>query len=339
MGKKFSTITPQVLNRFPFKIVGNKQDGMVAFEVRGKAGRVEMLSPEAIGGMVVAELKHTAEQQLGAAIKLAVMSVPAEFSAAQRNATVRAGELAGLEVLRVLSEPTAAAMAYGLHNKAQVEYIVVFDFGGGTLDVSLLRVDGGMYSTYAVAGNKHLGGEDLSHRLYLHGLELFETERGAPMQSAVSRQRLRSAVETAKILLSKADATVLEVALDAVDGGAVGGNGDGGVFKVPVTRAMFETINVDLFEKVMAPLHRVLTDAEVDKSEIDEVVLVGGSTRIPKVRELLTAFLGKPPCSSIDPDEAVAIGVSMQAGILGGAWPLQVSVLEAPFTGESVELE
>ena len=156
------------------------------------------------------------------------------------------------------------------------------------------------------------------------------------MASAVSRQRLRSEVETAKILLSKEDATVMEVALDGADASSGAG---AAIFKVPVTRTMFETINADLFEKVMAPLHRVLKDAEVDKSEIDEVVLVGGSTRIPKVRELLTTFLGKPPCSSIDPDEAVAVGVSMQAGILGGAWPLQVSVLEAPFTGESVELD
>ena len=342
MGKNFSTITSQVLDRFPFKIMESEGDGRVAFRVTGEGAKLKMLSPEEIGGMVVGELKHTAEEQLGAKIKLAVMSVPAEFNEAQRNATIRAGELAGLEVLRVLSEPTAAAMAYGLHNKAQVEYIVVFDFGGGTLDVSLLRVDGGMYSTYAVAGNKHLGGEDLSHRLYLHGLTLFEAERGVKMRSAISMQRLRSAVERAKILLSKVDSTIMFVELDRADessSSSSSSSGDGATFKVPVTRKMFEAINADLFEKVMAPLHRVLDDAEVDKSEIDEVVLVGGSTRIPKVRELLTIFLGKPPCSSIDPDEAVAVGVSMQAGILGGAWPLQVSVLEAPWTGESVELE
>lgn len=207
-----------------------------------------------MGALVVGELRKTAEFALKTTIKQAVMSVPAEFTELQRNATIRAGNLAGLEVLRLLSEPTAAAMAYGLHKKSEPGFIVVFDFGGGTLDVSLLSRYGGMFSTYAVAGNKHLGGEDLSHALYLHGLEAFAQRYGHSLVTAQTQQALRSAVEKAKLLLSSETVATMLVELNPDD---FTEGQQPSVFELEVTRAEFESLNSKLFAKIMAPLHTV----------------------------------------------------------------------------------
>eukprot|EP00041_Stephanoeca_diplocostata_P026604 m.720162 g.720162 ORF g.720162 m.720162 type:complete len:439 (-) comp23003_c0_seq15:144-1460(-) len=309
--------------RFPFAII-NGTDGKFMFEVSSNGER-QIISPEDVGAAVIGELKRTAEMRLARSVHQAVMSVPAEFTAEQRNATVRAAKLAGLEVLRILSEPTAAAMAYGLHTKASVRYIIVFDWGGGTLDVCLLQVHGGMFITHAIAGNKHLGGEDLSHRLYEHVLAAYTTtfDVDAPSVSAETKQELRVQVDHAKIQLS----TAKEVQISVED------------FNLAVTRQEFEALNADLLAAVMEPLEQVVRDADISKDMVDEIVLVGGSTRIPKVREMLTEYLGKPPCASIDPDEAVAVGVAMQAGIIAGAWPLQVSALEIPFEHRTIKAD
>eukprot|EP00040_Diaphanoeca_grandis_P031739 m.190480 g.190480 ORF g.190480 m.190480 type:complete len:391 (+) comp32405_c11_seq1:249-1421(+) len=199
MGKPFNAVVHDTLDRFPFKIVN--QSGKPVFEVSTKDTPM-FYTPEEIGAAVIGELKRTAELSLNAKITQAVMSVPAEFTPAQRNATIKAGALAGLEILRILSEPTAAAMAYGLHTKDQTNFIVVFDFGGGTLDVSLLMKQGGMFTTVAIAGNKHLGGEDLSHAFFEFALELVEQKLGHALTDAYARQRLRTAVELAKLDLS-----------------------------------------------------------------------------------------------------------------------------------------
>lgn len=331
IGKPAAIMTRDLVERFPFEI--SRSTSGPKFLVSVAAGK-RAVSPEEIGGLVVGELRRTAELRLDSSVKQAVMSVPVEFTAAQRDATVRAASFAGLKVLRILSEPTAAAMAYGLHNKEQVDYIVVFDFGGGTLDVSLLGVSGGMFTTYAIAGNKHLGGEDFSHRFYQHALAIYEERYGVTLNDARAQQRLRTAVEVGKLELSIRSTTKISIEVDDLNGM------DGEqTFSFTMTRNDFETLAVDLFEKVLAPLKRVLSEADLQKEQVDEVVLVGGSTRIPRVRELLTDFFGKPPCSSIDPDEAVAVGVAMQAGILAGAWPLQVSALEIPFELRKIEMD
>jgi len=323
MGKPFNAVVNDDLDRFPFSIVN--KSGKPAFQVTVK-DNTAYYDPEDIGAAVIGELKRTAEASLGTKITQAVMSVPAEFTPAQRNATVEAGARAGVKVLRIISEPTAAAMAYGLHTKDQTNFIVVFDFGGGTLDVSLLMKQGGMFITHAIAGNKHLGGEDLSHAFFEFCLDKVEKLQGKPLTNAHARQRLRTEVELAKLELS----TVLTHTISL---------GDEAPLIFEVTRADFERVNAHMFDKVLQPLIKVLEEAEMDKSMVDEIVLVGGSTRIPKVRELLRDFTGKDPCSSIDPDEAVAVGVAMQAGIMAGAWPLQVSALEIPFDRRKIELD
>lgn len=329
IGKPFSAISPGDIDRFPFDIV--EQLGQPAFRVSfGQEQRY--YGPEEVGAQILATLKQTAEYRLNQPIKQAVMSVPAEFTEAQRNATVNAGALAGLEVLRILSEPTAAAMAYGLHTKNEVNFIVVFDFGGGTLDVSLLWKQGGMFITHAIAGNKHLGGEDLSHNFYAFCLEKIEKVYGSKIASPGARQLLRIEVERAKHLLSSHEKTTISVIVDS-------SHPDTSSVEIEVTRADFEDVNKELFVKVLSPLERVLDDAQVTREQVDEIVLVGGSTRIPKVREMLKEYIGKEPCSSIDPDEAVAVGVAMQAGIMAGAWPLKVSALEIPFDRRKIELD
>jgi stress 70 chaperone-associated protein len=328
IGKPFSAVANDDLERFPFTIV--EQSGRPSFEITHE-DRTTYFTPEDIGAAVIGALKQTAEHNLDGKIKQAVMSVPAEFTEAQRNATIKAGALAGLEVLRILSEPTAAAMAYGLHTKDMVTYIVVFDFGGGTLDVSLLWKQGGMFITHAIAGNKHLGGEDLSHAFFEFALEKLEVLHGGPITNPAGRQRLRTQVENAKHALSTDTIATVEVRPDDLEGTRT--------FSFEVTRDDFERVNKAMFAKVLAPLEKVLEESEIRRDQIDEIVLVGGSTRIPKVRELLKEFTGKEPCSSIDPDEAVAVGVAMQAGILAGAWPLQVSALEIPFNHRKIELD
>eukprot|EP00045_Choanoeca_perplexa_P004094 m.35425 g.35425 ORF g.35425 m.35425 type:complete len:426 (+) comp12393_c0_seq1:1128-2405(+) len=301
--------------RYPFKVIN--QSGNYGFEL--PADPTRLTSPEEVGSHVVQRLRKSAELHLAAGITKCVMAVPAEFNQRQRNATMAAANRAGLEVLRLLTEPTAAAMAYGLHEQADERHILVFDFGGGTLDVSLLHVENGVFATMALAGDKRLGGEDLTHTLFAHVYELFKSTHPSDT-SLEQQQRLRVGSEDLKLCLSTNTTCTLNTSVSETTS-----------FKLTMTREEFETLTASVYERMLIPVHSALAQAELDTSDIAEVVLVGGSTRVPKVRSVLAQVFGKPPHSEIDPDQAVAVGVAVQAGILAGAWPLQVSAIEIPF--------
>ncbi|XP_062502815.1 heat shock 70 kDa protein 13-like [Corticium candelabrum] len=284
------------------------------------------VSPEYVGSLILSELKHTAESRLGVVISKAVMSVPAEFDDRQRNATIKAAELAGLEVLRVINEPTAASLAYGLNKKARVSNVLVVDVGGGTLDVSLLNVQGGMFLTMAMAGNNRLGGQDFNQRLLTYVLGEIKRLYGVHVTNVNDLQRLSQAVESVKLDLTNKSVSRLPLTLSSLNGKEAK--------DLEISRRVFEEVNSDLFLKVLDPIKYVLQTVEMDVTGVDEVVLVGGSTRIPKIRQLIRDFFGgKEPNVSVDPDLAVVSGVSLQAGIIGGAWPLQVAAVERKRTG------
>ncbi|XP_038056883.1 heat shock 70 kDa protein 13-like [Patiria miniata] len=314
IGKKFS---PEGLKteaaRYPFKVI--LENEMAKFEVNSQA-----LTPEDIGSRILLYLKKTAEQHLGFRVDKVVMSVPADFDELQRNYTRAAARLAGLEVMRIINEPTAAAMAYGLHNQKDASEIIVVDMGGGTLDVSLLSVYGGMFQTLAMAGNNHLGGQDINYRLMQYFSDMIARRYGQPELSARDLQRLRLAVEDVKLNLTSHNSSMLQLPLPSI--------GDDVIFTEKLTRKKFEVLNEDLFQKVLQPIRLVLDEVEMTPADIDEVVLVGGSTRIPRVRQVVADFFSKAPNVEVDPELAVVYGVAIQAGIIGGMWPLQVSAIE-----------
>lgn len=325
IGKMFE---PEVLEqesaRYPFKVVNN--NGSAEFLV--STNRTFTVSPEFIGSRLLLKMRRMAERQLGVPIQKAVISVPAEFDERQRNYTVRAAELAGLEILRVINEPTAAAMAYGLH-KVDVFNVLVVDLGGGTLDVSLLNKQGGMFLTRAMAGNNKLGGQDFSQRLLQYTTERVRQEYGVPPTLKEDIHRLRQAVEAAKLNLTLQPSVSVRVPLHlhTHDGS---GSPAPVLFRAAITRELFEQLNEDLFQKILAPVETVLAEGHLEKEDVDEIVLVGGSTRIPRIRRLISEYFGKEPNTSVDPDLAVVTGVAIQAGIMGGSWPLQVSAIEIP---------
>ncbi|WIA16291.1 hypothetical protein OEZ85_012994 [Tetradesmus obliquus] len=299
---------------WPFTIkqaAGDKPSIEVQFKNETKT-----FSPEEISAMVLTKMKDTAEAFLGQTIKQAVITVPAYFNDSQRQATKDAGTIAGLEVLRIINEPTAAAIAYGLDKKASggsthERNVLIFDLGGGTFDVSLLAIDDGIFEVKSTAGDTHLGGEDFDNRLVNHFVQEFKRKNKKDISdNPRSLRRLRTACERAKRTLSSAAQTTVE--LDSLY--------EGVDFYSTITRARFEELCMDLFKKCMDPVEKVLKDAKIDKSSVHEVVLVGGSTRIPKVQQLLQDFFnGKELCKSINPDEAVAYGAAVQAAILTGA--------------------
>ncbi|CAL1570907.1 unnamed protein product [Knipowitschia caucasica] len=310
--------------RYPFKIINN--NGSAEFEI--STNHTFTVSPEFIGSRLLLKMKKMAELHLGVPIHKAVISVPAEFDERQRNFTIRAANLAGLEILRVINEPTAAAMAYGLH-KVDVFNVLVVDLGGGTLDVSLLNKQGGMFLTRAMAGNNKLGGQDFSQHLLQFMTERVTQEFGVPPKLKEDIHRLRQAVEAAKLNLTVKNTTRINVPLHLhlSDDSEAPKNI---IFNTEITRKQFEELNEDLFHKILTPIETVLAEGHLDKGEVDEIVLVGGSTRIPRIRKIITEFFGKEPNTSVDPDLAVVIGVAIQAGIMGGSWPLQVSAIEIP---------
>uniref|UniRef100_A0A8C9FN94 Heat shock 70 kDa protein 13 n=1 Tax=Pavo cristatus TaxID=9049 RepID=A0A8C9FN94_PAVCR len=347
-------------SRYPFKIFNN--DGSAEFSVT--TNETFRVTPEHIGSQLLLKLKRMAEDHLGVPISKAVISVPAEFDERQRNATVKAANLAGLEILRVINEPTAAAMAYGLH-KADVFNVLVVDLGGGTLDVSLLNKLGGMFLTRAMAGNNKLGGQDFNQRLMQHLYDQLNRVYGSLPSRKEEIHRLRQAVEAVKLNLTVHEASTLRVSLTVperkltkelpesevkkpntvhngepsqktIDLKNLGDASDGEnnfvkvVFEREISRKLFEMLNEDLFKKILVPIEEVLKEGHLRKEEVDEIVLVGGSTRIPKIREVIRDFFGKEPNTSVDPDLAVVTGVAIQAGIVGGSWPLQVSAIEIP---------
>ncbi|XP_042722303.1 heat shock 70 kDa protein 13 [Tympanuchus pallidicinctus] len=346
-------------SRYPFKIFNN--DGSAEFSVT--TNETFRVTPEHIGSQLLLKLKRMAEDHLGVPISKAVISVPAEFDERQRNATVKAANLAGLEILRVINEPTAAAMAYGLH-KADVFNVLVVDLGGGTLDVSLLNKQGGMFLTRAMAGNNKLGGQDFNQRLMQHLYDQLNQVYGSLPSRKEEIHRLRQAVEAVKLNLTIHEASTLRVSLTVPerkltkelpesdvkpntvpnskpsqktkDLQNLGDASDGEnnfvkvVFEREISRKLFEMLNEDLFKKILVPIEQVLKEGHLHEEEVDEIVLVGGSTRIPKIREVIRDFFGKEPNTSVDPDLAVVMGVAIQAGIVGGSWPLQVSAIEIP---------
>ena len=260
--------------------------------------------------MVLGKMKEVAEAYLGKKVTHAVVTVPAYFNDAQRQATKDAGVIAGLNVMRIINEPTAAAIAYGLDKKEGEKNILVFDLGGGTFDVSLLTIDNGVFEVVATNGDTHLGGEDFDQRVMEYFIKLYKKKTGKDIRKdnrAV--QKLRREVEKAKRALSSAHQVRIEIESFF----------EGDDFSETLTRAKFEELNMDLFRSTMKPVQKVLEDADMKKSEIDEIVLVGGSTRIPKVQQLVKEFFnGKEPSRGINPDEAVAYGAAVQAGVLSG---------------------
>ena len=264
-------------------------------------------TPQEISAMVLQKLKADAEAYLGTSVTQAVITVPAYFSDAQRQATKDAGKIAGLEVLRIINEPTAAALAYGM-DKENDQKILVFDLGGGTFDVSLMEISDGVFEVLATAGNNRLGGDDFDQRIINWMADRFKAENGVDLRNdKMVMQRLKEAAEKAKIELSGMSSTNINLPfITATAAGPLH-------FDATLTRAEFDRITSDLVEATMNPLRQVLSDAGVSSSQVDKVLLVGGSTRIPAVQEAVKKFLGKEPFKGINPDECVAIGAAIQA--------------------------
>ena len=310
IGRRFSEESVQNdMKHFPFKVINDGNDKPL-IEVEYKGER-KTFTPEEISSMVLTKMKTTAESFVGKEVKNAVITCPAYFNDSQRQATKDAGTIAGLTVMRIINEPTAAAIAYGLDKKTNGEHnILIFDLGGGTFDVSLLTIDDGVFEVKATAGDTHLGGEDFDNRMVNHFITEFKRKYKKDISgNARALRRLRTACERAKRTLSSATTASIEVdqLYEGID------------FYTSITRARFEELNMDLFKSTIKPVERVLEDSKMDKGSINEVVLVGGSSRIPKVIQLLQDFFnGKEPNKSINPDEAVAYGAAVQAAILSG---------------------
>lgn len=329
IGRKFTDAEVQAdMKHFPFKIV--EKNGKPIIEVEYK-GEQKQFTPEEISSMVLTKMRETAEAYLGGTVTNAVITVPAYFNDSQRQATKDAGLISGMNVLRIINEPTAAAIAYGLDKKTEGERnVLIFDLGGGTFDVSLLTIEEGIFEVKSTAGDTHLGGEDFDNRLVNHFVTEFKRKHKKGKNQSVptdlyniqntniyldlstnarALRRLRTACERAKRTLSSSAQTSIEIdsLFEGID------------FYTSITRARFEELCQDLFRSTIQPVDRVLADAKIDKSQVHEIVLVGGSTRIPRVQKLITDYFnGKEPNKSINPDEAVAYGAAVQAAILSG---------------------
>jgi molecular chaperone DnaK len=305
MGRRFNEVS-QEMKLVPYKVVPG-ENGDARVEIGGKR-----YSPPEISAMILTKLKEAAEAYLGEKVTKAVITVPAYFNDAQRQATKDAGQIAGLEVMRIINEPTAAALAYGLDKKKN-ETIAVYDFGGGTFDISILEVGDGVVEVKSTNGDTHLGGDNIDQRIIDWLITEFKKETGVDVsRDQMALQRLKEAAEKAKIELS----TVLEteINLPFLTADASGPKH----MNVKLTRARFQEMVADILDRSIEPCKRALSDAGITPSQIDEVVLVGGSTRIPKVQELVRNLFGKEPNKSVNPDEVVAVGAAVQGGVLGG---------------------
>ncbi|THU86849.1 heat shock cognate 70 [Dendrothele bispora CBS 962.96] len=309
IGRKFDDAEVQSdIKHFPFKVTNKAGKPYIEVEYRGER---KEFSPEEISSMVLLKMKETAESYLGTAVTNAVVTVPAYFNDSQRQATKDAGTISGLNVLRIVNEPTAAAIAYGLDKKVASERnVLIFDLGGGTFDVSLLTIEGGVFEVKATAGDTHLGGEDFDNRLVNHFVQEFKRKNKKDISTnARALRRLRTVCERAKRTLSSAAQTTIEIdsLFEGVD------------FYTSITRARFEELCQDLFRSTLAPVEKVLLDSKISKADVNDIVLVGGSTRIPRIVKLVSDFFnGKEPNKSINPDEAVAYGAAVQAAVLSG---------------------
>lgn len=295
-------------SRVPYVCVSGR-DNTVDVQIRGKA-----FTPQEISAMILQKLKQDAETYLGAEVTQAVITVPAYFTDAQRQATKDAGTIAGLEVLRIINEPTAAALSYGLDKQDQEQMVLVFDLGGGTFDVSILQLGDGVFEVKATAGNNHLGGDDFDNCIVEWMTAAFREQEGIDLSAdRMALQRIREAAEKAKIELSSMPSTSINLPFITAD--------ESGPkhLEMPLTRAQFEQFAMELVQATLEPVKQALKDADLDPEKIDRILLVGGSTRIPAVQQAISAYFnGKSPDRSVNPDEAVALGASIQAGVLGG---------------------
>ncbi|KAJ2472639.1 Hsp70 chaperone, partial [Coemansia sp. RSA 2131] len=309
IGRRFDDSEVQSdMKHWPFKIISKDSKPVIQVDFKGES---KQFTPEEISSMVLIKMRETAEAFLGSEVKDAVVTVPAYFNDSQRQATKDAGLIAGLNVLRIINEPTAAAIAYGLDKKGTGEMnVLIFDLGGGTFDVSLLSIEDGIFEVKATAGDTHLGGEDFDNRLVNHFTNEFKRKFKKDMTgNARALRRLRTACERAKRSLSSSAQASIEI--DSLF--------EGNDFYTSITRARFEELCADLFRSTLEPVDKVLRDSKVDKHQISDIVMVGGSTRIPKVQKLISDyFSGKELDKSINPDEAVAYGAAVQAAILSG---------------------
>jgi L1 cell adhesion molecule like protein len=324
IGRKYDDpIVQSDCKLWPFKVIGNNNKPMI--EVKYK-GETKLYQAEQISAMILSQMKRTAEQYLGQTVTKAVITVPAYFNDSQRQATKDAGRISGLNVLRIVNEPTAAAIAYGLDKMKDKgeRNVLVFDLGGGTFDVSILTIEEGIYEVKATAGDTHLGGEDFDQRMVEHFCSVFKRKYKKDLKTSKrALRRLRTVCERAKRTLSSSTRTTLQVdsLLDGID------------FIEQISRAKFEQLNSDLFRNCLKPVKKVLEDSGFDKGQIHDIVLVGGSTRIPKVQQLLSEFFnGRTLCKKINPDEAVAYGATVQAGILTGKVKGQILIDVVPLS-------
>ncbi|AXA36407.1 MAG: molecular chaperone DnaK [Candidatus Hydrogenedentota bacterium] len=305
MGRRYEEVTEEI-KKVPYKVV-RRDNGDAAVEVMGK-----VYTPPEISARILQKMKQTAEDYLGEKVTKAVITVPAYFNDSQRQATKDAGRIAGLEVLRIINEPTAAALAYGLDKKKD-ETIAVYDLGGGTFDISILELGDGVFEVKSTNGDTHLGGDDFDQRLIDYIAEEFKKEHGIDLRKdPMALQRLKEAAEKAKCELSTSMQTNINLPFITADA-----NGPKHL-NMDITRAKFEQLIIDLVEHSLEPCRQALADAGLKPEDIDEVILVGGSTRIPLVQQKVREFFKKEPCKGVNPDEVVAIGAAIQAGVLGG---------------------
>merc|ERR1712160_98609 len=297
IGRRFTDDTVQKdMKLLPFDIVDKDTKPYVSVDVKGE---MKSFSPEEISAMILGKMREIAEAFLGRSIANAVVTVPAYFNDAQRQATKDAGTISSLNVLRIINEPTAAAIAYGLDKKGGEKNILVFDLGGGTFDVTVLTIDNGVFEVVATNGGTHLGGEDFDQRVMEYVMKIFKRKHKKDMSKDKRSKRALSSTAAARIEIA--------ALFDGTD------------FSETLTRARFEELNMDLFKKTLGPVKKVMEDASFKKSQLDEIVMVGGSTRIPKVQQLIKDYFnGKEPNKGINPDEAVAYGAAVQGGILSG---------------------
>jgi molecular chaperone DnaK len=305
MGRRFSEVQDEV-KRLPYKVVEGA-NGMAAVEIQGKR-----YSPPEISAMILQKMKQTAEDYLGHPVEKAVITVPAYFNDSQRQATKDAGKIAGLDVVRIINEPTASALAYGLDKKKE-EKVAVYDLGGGTYDISVLELAEGVFEVKSTNGDTHLGGDDFDQRLIEWLVSEFKRDQGIDLsKDPMALQRLKEAAEKAKMELSTVTQTDINLPFITAD------QSGPKHLNISLTRAKFEQLVDDLIQRTIPPMQTALKDAGLDPKRIDEVILVGGSTRVPKIQQIVKDYFGKEPNKSVNPDEVVAIGAAIQGGVLGG---------------------
>jgi molecular chaperone DnaK len=306
MGRRYDEVKSEVKN-INYNVV-KADDGTARVKIDDR-----LYAPQEISAMVLQKMKQTAEEYLGEKVTEAVITVPAYFNDAQRKATQEAGAIAGLDVKRIINEPTAASLAYGLDKKEQEEVIAVYDLGGGTFDISILELGDGVFEVKSTNGDTHLGGDDFDSRLIDYLADEFKKSEGIDLRKdPMAMQRLKDAAEKAKIELSSSMKTNVNLPFITAD------NSGPKHLNIDITRSKFEQLIDDLVQRTLGPCERAISDAKIDKSAIDQIILVGGSTRIPKIQEVVKNFFGKDPNKGVNPDEVVAVGAAIQGGVFTG---------------------